>query len=73
MIIQENFYIGNKQFTKTYSDRKVLIHGGMPDGDYEEAVDPAEFGRTYIETDIPIDNEEATAEEIVDILTGEEE
>ena len=49
-----------------------MIHGGMPEGDYDEAYDPAEFNRTYTETNIPIETgEDTTAEEILDILTGE--
>ena len=36
---------------------------------YGEAVDPAFAGRTYTETDIPAEDE-ATAEEILDILLG---
>lgn len=60
--------IGN--LIKTYSDIGMKIHGGMPEGDYDEAYDPIDSGRTYVETDIPIE-EDATAEEIVNILTGE--
>lgn len=54
-IVTENFYVGERQFTKTYSDRGMLIHGGEPVGDYSEATDPTEFGRTYTETDTPIE------------------
>lgn len=54
----------------TWSDLGVKIHGGMPEGDYDEAYDPIDSGRTYTETDIPIDDE-TSAEEIVNILTGE--
>ena len=61
--------IGN--FIRTYSDLGMKIHGGMPEGDYDEAYDPIELGRTYTETDIPIEVD-ASAEEIVNILTGEE-
>lgn len=68
MIKQETITIGEKQFIRTYSDRGMMIHGGMPEADYSEAIDPAELGRTYTETDIPIDGD--TAEAIVDILTG---
>ena len=62
--------IGN--LIKTYSDLGVKIHGGLPEADYDEAYDPIDSGRTYTETDIPIDGE-TSAEEIVNILTGEEE
>lgn len=57
----------------TWSDLGVKIHGGFPEGDYDEAYDPIELGRTYTETDIPIETDEPTAEEIVNILTGESE
>lgn len=73
MIQTETLTIGDKQYTRTYSDRGMMIHGGVPEADYSEAVDPAELGRTYTETDIPIEGEESEAEEIVAILTGESE
>ena len=69
MIKTETITIGEKQFIRTYSDRGMMIHGGMPEADYSEAIDPAELGRTYTETDTPIDGD-STAEEIVNILTG---
>lgn len=72
MIKTETITIGNKQYTRTYSDRGMMIHGGFPEADYDEAIDPAELGRTYVETDIPIEGE-SEAEEIVSILTGESE
>ena len=51
MIIREN--VGN-DLVKTYSDRRVLIKGGFPEGYYDEAYDPISANRTYVETDIPI-------------------
>lgn len=72
MIITETLTIGDKQYTRTYSDRGMMIHGGVPEADYSEAVDPAELGRVYTETDIPIEGE-TEAEEILNILTGESE
>ena len=54
----------------TWSDLGMKIHGGFPEGDYDEAYDPIDSGRTYVETDIPIDSD-TTAEDIVNILTGE--
>ena len=57
-IIQEHFLVGERDFIRTYSDAGMKIHGGMPEGDYSEATDPAELGRTYTETDIPIDSDE---------------
>jgi len=69
-IIQEHYFIGEQEFIRSYSDAGMMIHGGMPEGDYSEANDPAEFNRQYTETDIPIDTGKAEAEEIVDILMG---
>lgn len=69
-IVQERFFVGEKEFVRTYSDRNMMIHGGVPEGDYTEATDPADLGRTYTETDIPIEGDEAEAEEILNILTG---
>lgn len=70
MIVQE--VMGD--LVKTYSDKGMLIRGGMPEGLYDEAIDPVSAGRTYVETNIPIDEgDEPTAEEIVNILTGEAE
>lgn len=55
----------------TWSDLGMKIHGGMPEADYDEAYDPIDSGRTYTETNIPIE-EDATAEELLNILTGEQ-
>lgn len=44
----------DKSLVRTYSDQRVYIHGGFPEGDYEEAIDPVELDREYTETDIPI-------------------
>ena len=62
-IVQEHFLVGERDFIRTYSDAGMLIHGGMPEGDYSEATDPAEFNRTYTETNIPIDADEEEATE----------
>lgn len=53
MIITENLTINNREFIKTFSDAGFMIER---DGvRYSEAIDPAEFGRTYIETDEKIE------------------
>ena len=69
MIQTENITISGMDFIRTYSDSGYYIHGGSPEGDYAEAIDPAELGRTYTETDTPIEGD-TTAEEVVDILLG---
>ena len=68
-IIQEHFLVGERDFIRTYSDRNMMIHGGSPEGDYSEACDPADLGRTYTETDIPIEGG-SEADEILSILLG---
>ena len=70
MIITETVEINGQQCAKTYSDIGVKVHGGFPEADYDEVIDPIDSGRTYTETDIPIDSD-STAEDIVNILTGE--
>ena len=73
MIITEQLIINDRQFTKTYSDSGFYIErDGMQ---YSEAIDPAEFGRTYTETDIPIEPVEESDEieqkaAAFDYLTG---
>ena len=66
MIIQER--IGD--YIRTYSDQGVYIHGGFPEADYAEAIDPASLGRTYTETGRPIEDEPIDAEEALRIITG---
>lgn len=69
MIKTETITISGKTFIRTYSDKGMMIHGGSPEADYTEALDPAELGREYTETDIPIEGE-SDAEEILSILLG---
>lgn len=45
----------NGDLVRTYSDSGVYIHGGYPEADYAEAIDPVSKERTYVETDIPIE------------------
>lgn len=72
MIVQEHFTVNDKDFIRTYSDAGMMIHGGSPEADYAEACDPAEFGRTYTETDIPIDDDTIIQDkaEAYDVLIG---
>lgn len=72
MIVTENYTINGRAFVKTYSDSGYMIER---DGvRYAEANDPAEFGRTYTETDerIPYDDMTEIEEKAhaYDILTG---
>lgn len=55
MIIRENINIGGRAFVRTYSDLGMMVER---DGvRYSEAIDPAEFGRVYTETDEPVEKE----------------
>ena len=70
MVIYEN--IGNNM-VKAYSNAGFLIHGGSPEADYEEAIDPVDAGRTYVETDRRPDGEDITDAEALAIITGTDE
>lgn len=72
MIITEQLTINDKPFIKNYSDSGYYIER---DGvHYSEAIDPSELGRTYTETDVPIEEESQTETEqkaaAFDYLTG---
>lgn len=50
MIVTETFYIGERQFTRTYSNaNRYVVRDGIS---YSQACDPAQFGRTYTQGDI---------------------
>ena len=72
MIKTETYEINGHSLIKTYSDAGFKIRKDGTDEIYDEAIDPADSGRTYTETDEPVDTSDADAEEIVDILTGGE-
>ena len=66
MIKQEHFDVNGRDFVRTYSDsNRFVVRDGVS---YSEACDPAEFERTYTEGEVMED--EAEAEEILNILTG---
>jgi len=55
MIKTENLTINGREFVKTFSDEGFMVER---DGvRYAEAIDPAEFGRQYAETDEKIEEE----------------
>lgn len=49
MIVQETYEVNGRQFVRTWSDAGRYVAGGVPEGAYAEANDPAELGRTYTE------------------------
>lgn len=71
MLRQERFQLEEDGWVlvKTYSDAGMMVRQDETGDLYAEAVDPEQAGRTYTETDIPIDDD-TTAEEVVEILMG---
>ena len=69
MIQTENITINDRILTRTYSDSGYYI---QRDGvRYAEAIDPADSGRTYTETDDLIESDpDKIKAEAYDILTG---
>lgn len=63
MIRQEHFDVSGRDFIRTYSDAGRYVLGGEPYGEYTEARDPAELGRTYTEGDIIPPDESGETEE----------
>lgn len=57
---------------KTTSDAGMMIRQDETGILYAEAIDPVNVGRTYTETDIPVDasDDEITDEEAIDIILG---
>ena len=69
MIKTETYFIGEREFTRTYSDSgRYVVRDGIS---YEEANDPSEFGRIYTEGDI-MEESGSEAEDILNIIMGEE-
>ena len=58
------------RLVRTYSDQGMMIHGGFPEGDYEESIDPEDANRTFTETDILIPDEDLTDTEALNIIMG---
>lgn len=69
MIVEELFDMNGIQHVRRYSDRNVMI--AAEDGvEYETAEDLVSVGKVYHETETPIPQDEAEAEEILDIILG---
>ena len=66
MIVQER--IEGTDLVRTYSDVGMYIHGGFPEADYEESIDPVDMHRTFVETNIPV--REISDAEALAIITG---
>lgn len=71
MLLTEEITVDGRILVKTYSDQRMQIER---DGvRYAEAIDPPEAGRTYVETEDPIDSAEISDAEALRIITGGEE
>ena len=62
----------SETLVRTWSDAGMKIKQDGTGAIYDEAIDPASMGRTYTETDEPIDEDPAEAEEILNIILGGE-
>lgn len=55
MIVVEQIEINGKEYIKTYSDaNKMIEREGIL---YTEAIDPIGYDRTYVETDVEIEED----------------
>lgn len=72
-IVTETYTLDGRQFVRTWSDAGRYVVGGVPQGQYAEANDPAELGRVYTEGE-PMSGDETAAQalEILDTLMGGE-
>lgn len=66
MIVTERF---SDTLIKTYSDRGMMIEQIGTGARFAEAIDPEDMGRTYAETDEPVE-QDGTAEEVLAMLEG---
>ena len=55
---------------RTYSDAGTMIRQEQTGAVYSEAVDVENSGYTYVETDTPIESEDITDSEALNILLG---
>ena len=72
-MIKQDFYRTREDgvdLYRTYSDQNVKIHCNEDGGDYDEAVNVQNSGFTFYETDIPIEDEEITDTEALNIIMG---
>ena len=72
MIVTETLTINGRTFIRTYSDSGYMIKQDGTGAMYSEAIDPADSGRTYTETDELIEGETDTEDykTAFEIITG---
>lgn len=75
MIVTEFYRVREDGATqnKTYSNMGMMIRQDGTGVLYDEAIDPESMGRTYTETDIPIDTEPLDPQEALDMIFGGED
>ena len=64
-MVKTEFYMERPDgvvLVRTYSDLNMKIKSNETGAIYDEAIDPENMGRTYTETDIPIDEKEEIEE-----------
>lgn len=66
MIVKENVVINGLDFVHTWSNIGMMIE--RDEIYYDDAYDPATFGREYTETDIPSESAAATEEDYLAAL-----
>lgn len=71
MIKTETVTINTNSFVHTYSDAGKRIRQDGTDIIYDDAYDPADFGRTYTETDELISGDENVEVDDIDSLIEE--
>lgn len=65
MIVTENKTIDETMYRYTYSDAGMKIMQQLTGTIYDDAYDPADSGRTYTETNIPIEEPDEYIEELI--------
>jgi hypothetical protein len=55
---------------RTYSDAGMMIQHEQTGAVYSEAVDVENSGHTYVETDVPVESDDISDAEALDILLG---
>lgn len=72
MIVQENLQ-DHPGLVKTYSDAGYYVIQAVTGDMYAEAIDPISAGRTYTESNIPIDGDALPAQDALDLIFGGEQ
>ena len=70
MIQTETFEKNGRTLVRTWSDTGYRIRQDGTGAVYDEAVDPADSGRTYTETTERTPDVELDAQQALDIITG---